>query len=342
MGRTVPSKLTAWLRAELGSGVWIPGLTAGALISLMAVFFALSIGSLIFSGDLAPYLANGLGIALVTQTIVLIVISLGSSVAGVTGSLQDTCGVILAAMAAALFGSLEAAGAEERLATVLVAIAVTTVLTGAFLWAVGFFRLGGLVRYVPYPVVGGFLAGSGWLLVRGSLSVMAGVPFTYEGLQAALQPERLVLWLPGALLAVVLLVAARRFRHFLVGPAILVGAFALFYLILPIVGLSVDEAAARGLLLAAPSPAPEAAAAVKLTWQSPVPALLAAVNWPAILGQAGNIAIVLVLAVVSLLLNVSGIELAIRRDTDLNRELRVAGAANLLSGLAVGRWAFSR
>jgi SulP family sulfate permease len=55
-----------------------------------------------------------------------------------------------------------------------------------------------------------------------------------------------------------------------------------------------------------------------------------------ILGQSGNIAIILILSLVSLLLNASGIELVIRRDVDLNRELRVAGVANLLSGLGGG------
>jgi SulP family sulfate permease len=34
--------------------------------------------------------------------------------------------------------------------------------------------------------------------------------------------------------------------------------------------------------------------------------------------------------------NASGIELATRRDIDLNRELRVVGLANILSGLGGG------
>ncbi len=340
MGRTVPARLAAWLRVEFGSGAWMPSLTTGLLIGLVEVFFALSVASLLFAGDLAPYLSYGLGIALATQIIVLTVISLGSSVPGVTGSLQDTSGVILAAMAAALFGSLGTASAEERLATVLVGIAVATLLAGAFLWMLGAFRLGRLVRYIPYPVIGGFLAGSGWLLVGGSFAVMTGLPLTVSGLQAALQPGQLALWLPGLLLALALLVALRRVRHFLTMPAILVGAFVLFYLVLLIVGLSVDEAAARGLLLATPSSGPAGAGAVQVAWQPLTPALLAAANLSAILGQWGNVLIVLVLTVVSLLLNASGTELAIHRDIDLNRELRVAGAANLLSGLGGGAVGF--
>ncbi len=32
-----------------------------------------------------------------------------------------------------------------------------------------------LIRFVPYPVVGGFLAGTGWLLFKGGIYVASGV-----------------------------------------------------------------------------------------------------------------------------------------------------------------------
>ena len=37
----------------------------------------------------------------------------------------------------------------------------------------GTFRLGNLARFIPYPVIGGFLAGTGWLLMKGGLAVAA-------------------------------------------------------------------------------------------------------------------------------------------------------------------------
>ena len=40
----------------------------------------------------------------------------------------------------------------------------------------GTFRLGNLARFIPYPVVGGFLAGTGWLLIKGGLRVAVGHP----------------------------------------------------------------------------------------------------------------------------------------------------------------------
>ena len=48
---------------------------------------------------------------------------------------------------------------------------VAMVLCGVvFLW-LGSRRRGNLIRFVPYPVVGGFLAGTGWLLFKGGIHV---------------------------------------------------------------------------------------------------------------------------------------------------------------------------
>ncbi len=306
----------------------LPGLTSGLLMGIKEVIFALSVGSLIFAGDLSPYLGYGIGMALVTQVVMLIGVSFGSSVSGVIGGLQDSSSVLLAVMAAALVGALPASISEDKLATVLVAIAVTTLLTGAFLWALGFFKLGELVRYIPYPVVGGFLAGTGWLLVRGSLGVMTGVPVGLANIVDLLQPDHLLMWVPGALLALILLFGLRTIKHYLAMPGILVGAFAMFYLVLLLTGVSADEAVGRGLLLGG--------ASGDALWQPLVPKNLLSADWMAILGQGGSIASILILSVVGLLLNASGIELAIRRDVDLNRELQAAGWANILSGLGGG------
>jgi SulP family sulfate permease len=315
-------------RDELQSQSLLPGMTSGVLIGIKEVIFALSVGSLIFSGDLAPYLPYAIGAALVTQVVMLVTISLGSSAAGVTGGLQDSPAVILAAIAAALVGTLSTVGPQGRLTTVLVCIAVTTLLTGLVFLALGFFKLGGLVRFIPYPVVGGFLAGTGWLLVQGSFGVMADLPLSLRDLPALIQADQLVLWLPGVLFALILLLSLRYTKHFLTMPAILIGAFVVFYLALLVTGTPISDAVDRDLLLGGMSG--------KATWQPLLPERLLSTYWMTILGQSGNIAIILILSLVSLLLNASGIELVIRQDVDLNHELRVAGVANLLSGLGGG------
>jgi hypothetical protein len=128
MTRTATTKLAHWLQDEFGSDRLLPGLTSGLLMGVTEVFAALSLGSLVFSGELAPYLPYGIGMALFTTAIMLITTSLTSRVPGVMGSTQNTSSVTLAVIAAGLAGTLSAAGTADKLTTVLVAIAVTTLL----------------------------------------------------------------------------------------------------------------------------------------------------------------------------------------------------------------------
>ena len=321
-------KLAHWLQDEFQSARLLPGLTSGVLIGISEIMFALSLGSLIFSGELAPYLPYGIGIALFTAAVMMIATSLTSAVPGVISSTQDSPSVILAVIAAGLVGTLSAAGTQDKLTTVLVAIAVTTLLTGAFFLALGFFKLGGLVRFIPYPVVGGFLAGTGWLLVQGSFGVMSDFSLTLANIPVLLRPDQLILWIPGVLLALALFFGLRRIHHLLAMPGILIGAIVVFYIVLLVTGTSIQTAIGRGLLLGLVSG--------QATWQPFALKDALSANWIAILGQGGNVATVLVLSVVSLLLNASALELAIHQDIDLNRELRAAGVANLLSGLGGG------
>ncbi len=63
--------------------------------------------------------------------------------------------------------------------------------------------------------------------------------------------------------------------------------------------------------------------------------MLANVDWQAVLFAGPTILSIAALSMVGLLLNISGLELAIGRDIEVNAELRSSGIANLLSG-AVG------
>ena len=317
-----------WLRSEFKPDIVLPNLSSGAIMGITEVIFAISLGSLIFSGELTRFISRGIGIVLFTAAVMMIVTSIGSKVPGVIGSTQDASSVILAVIAAALVGALSGAAPEDQLATVLVAIATATLLTGLFFVALGTFKLGGLVRYIPYPVVGGFLAGTGWLLAQGSFSVMAEFPLTWANISALLKPDQLILWVPGIIFALIVTFGVRRVKHVLALPGMLIGAILVFYLIFWVMGISIEEATQKGLLLGQISSG--------TSWKPLLPFELWSANWTAILNQSGNIAVILILSLVGLLLNASALELAIRRDVDLNRELRAAGYANIVSGMGGG------
>src|SRR5947207_8028997 len=59
---------------------------------------------------------------------------------------------------------------------------IVTLLTALTFLLLGTFRLGNLARFIPFPVVGGFLAGTGWLLLKGGIGVAAGTQVTFRKL----------------------------------------------------------------------------------------------------------------------------------------------------------------
>lgn len=326
--------MVARLRGGARPGRLVPGLVAGSVAGVLVIMAQTSFAVLIFAGDLAPYVSYGLGLTFLAAAVMNLVVAIGSSLPGVVANPQDGPAAILAASAAALAASLPAGSTEQEvLATILATIALMSLVAGAFFFLLGWFRQGGLVRYVPYPVVGGFLAGIGWLLVQGSFGVMAGAPLTLANAPALLRPDVLARWLPGLGIALVTLLVLRRWNHFLILPGLMLGAVGLFYVVVwvsgvPIPALRVHDGAGQGWLL---GPFPPGG-----LWQPLTPGLLRQAHWPSVLAQAGSAGTILVISAVSLLLNASSLELLARRDVDLNRELKAAGAANLLAGLGGG------
>ena len=327
MASTVLTRAAASFRKEMSSISLLPVLTAGGLIGFTEAIIVISFGSLIFSGGLSPYLSQGIGLALMSGFVILTLTALFSSARGVIGSVQDSTSVLMAVITASLVGSMTVSNSTNILPTVLVTIALTTLLSGLFLLGTGVFKLGELVRYIPYPVVGGFIAGTGWLLVQGSIGTMADYTLTIANIPNLLQPEQVLLWLPGVLIALVLFFGLRLIKTSLAMPVLLALLFGVFYLGLLVSGTSTEQAKDMGLLLGQVGQA---------QWQPFNPSLFAAADWNVIFGQAGNIAAVIAIALIGLLLNASSIELAIKKDVDFNRELRSAGIANVLSGFFGG------
>lgn len=64
--------------------------------------------------------------------------------------------------------------------------------------------------------------------------------------------------------------------------------------------------------------------------------LLTQIDWSAIIRQSANILAIITVSAISLLLNAQGLEISIDCDLEINRELRVAGIANILAGLVSG------
>jgi SulP family sulfate permease len=307
---------------------------AGLVSGMMGVLFDIAFAAFIFTGELERYLPIGVGTALCSAIIArLMAVSL-SSFPTLTADIDSLSIAILAISTATITSQLVSAEPEALLSTVLVTIALTTALTGVFLLTLGQLKVGSLVRFVPYPVIGGFLAGTGWLLLKGALDIMTEqVTVTMPGMRWV-EPEGLIHWLPGAAFALAVLYFSRRYQHWSVMPVSILGAIVLFYSWLLIGHISIEEAIAQGWLL---KPFRSG-----IIWQPLFlhPERLQQANWSVIFGQLGNVLTVAVISPVTILLNSSALELVTRSDLNLNQELRVTGLINLVSSSGGGMTSF--
>ena len=301
-----------------------PSLTAGVIAGITDVSLEISLAALIFSGVLAPFVGRGIGFILFGAFLVLLIGAITSPIPGTMNVPQDTPAAILALVAAGVVGKMADAPLENTFTTVVAAIIVTSLLTGLVFLIFGRFKLSGFARFIPYPVVGGFLAGTGWLLAKGGLSVMANMNLTLANFTHLFRTEVLVHWIPGLVFALALLLILRRSSHFLVIPGMLALSIGLFYVALALAGISISEAAVSGWLL---GPFDQEALFQPLTFAS-----LVQVNWVAIISQVDKIGAIIVLSLISLLLNASALEIAVKEDLDLNDELKSAGLANVVAG----------
>ena len=305
--------------------VWLPAATIGLIAGIDNLTAALAIAALLFSGPLASGLGLGVGVILLGGAVLALVVALRSTLPNSVALVQETSVAVLAA--AIVTGTADLAGpVEVKVATAVAILGVASIVTGALFWVTGRLGLGGLARFLPYPVVAGFLAGSGWLLVDGSMLMLTGQSVGWSFLDMAKDPQMLMQIAPAIVLALALHLALVRFNHPATVPAVMILAAILFFGTMAAAGLGIADARALGYL-----PKLAGDSGVEL----PSPAMLANIDWNVVLYASPTIVSIAALSMVGLLLNVSGLELAVGRDLDVNAELRSTGIANVMSG-AVG------
>jgi sulfate permease, SulP family len=313
-----------WINAR-----WLPEITSGLISGVLLITISVSFAALIFSGPLADSFINGAGLVLFGAFVVSLVIALTSSIPMIQSGPQDSPAAILALIAADIYRRMAGqATPMEFYATVVAAIIATTFLTGLVFLTLGRLRLGNLIRFVPYPVIGGFLAGTGWLLVLGAFGVLLGDTLDLAQAGSYFQSPVLWKWLSGTIFAVLMLALIRRYRHAWIFPAFIMFAIVVFYLFLLLSGGSIEAARSGGWLMGA-MPAGN-------IWSLQNLLVIDQVDWNALTGDVGSILTIILLGAIAILLNASGLELMTRNDVDFNRELQSAGLANILASFGGG------
>jgi SulP family sulfate permease len=297
----------------------------GGAASVLTVTFGLSYALLIFAGPLAPYLSYGVATTFISSAVLATVIALGSSLPFAIAGPESSTAAVTAILASTLVERMALADATAPLlAPVLITLGLSTIVTGIVLCGFGVTRMGRAIRYVPYPVVGGFLGATGCLLVFGAIRVITGQRLQLATLDRFANMLTLSELAAACAMALVLYLAWHRSRSTFGLPAILIGGIIFAHIAFWFAGISLAEAQAAGWTF---EPPPRVS--LMLPWSANE---ISRYPWYALPDLLGNVIAVIFVTATSTLFNTTGIEVASQREANLERELNVTGLANILSG----------
>ncbi len=301
-------------------------IASGALVGVLSLVFTVSYATILFSGPLEPFREYALAVGVASAIIFAVVGAVSASSPGSWWTNQAAPVALMALGGVELHAGMPDASAGSLVSTTLLLFTCASLAAGLLMLGAGLARVGHLAKFVPYPVIGGFLAATGLFLV-GRAAALALPAGTDPDLGAYLAHWQA--WVPyvGAGALIVLL---SRWMMPVVALLIAVALCTLsFWIYLALTGTTVADARAAGLLLDGNF---GAALPIGAAWDArfTAPDLAAvAAQWQVIVAVAG-------LSFLGLLMNSTALELQSDVSRDLNRDLRTGGIANLLSGAAGG------
>jgi sulfate permease, SulP family len=165
-------------KSELVGEFW-----GGLAAMLVAVPSAIAFGVTIYGPLGAGYAAQG-AIAGILGTVALGLVA--PALGGTRRLITAPCAPAAAVLAALALQLTEQDVAPER---ALALIALTGLLCGALQLIFGALRFGRLIKYMPYPVVSGYLSGVGLVIIVSQLPLLLAAPKEASFWQALAAPE---------------------------------------------------------------------------------------------------------------------------------------------------------
>lgn len=309
-----------FLRGKAGD--FARDLLAGLVASVLLIANIVSFGALMFHGDLSAGISTAIWAMLVGSCIGGVWIALTTSLPPLATGIDSPTGAVLVLLSASAGSRVIAAGGDPQTAvqTVMLIFTAATLVSGALLYGLGACRWGSYFRFVPYFVVGGFLAATGWLLIAGGVRMTTGrtlalgsLATRWTGIEAAK--------LGAAIAALMVLLAVRHFiKSAYAMPAALLVMCLAGAVVLRSLGLSDPQ---HGWYF--PS------LGTMTDWSPFRAARTSGLTWSMMPALVPQLLAVTTVTLISLVTKVSSIETARRTSGDLDRELRSHGVASLLA-----------
>ena len=295
---------------------------AGVVASVVLVANIVSFAALMFPGELSAGIPIAIWAMLVGSCIGGLWIAWSTSLPPLASGIDSPTGAVLVLLSATAGSAVMShdGNTQNAVHAVMLVFTAATFISGALLFALGAFRWASYFRFVPYFVVGGFLAATGWLLIVGGIRMTAGGSVALSKLSTA--------WtlnsgakLATAVAALLVMLSVRRWmRSAFAMPAAILAMAGTVAVVLRSVGLSEAE---HGWYL------PSLGSLAR--WEPFHATRATHLPWPSVLALAPEMLAAAIVALISLVTKVSTLEVARKTSGNLDLEFRAHGIASLVA-----------
>ncbi|MFO2484480.1 SulP family inorganic anion transporter [Legionella pneumophila serogroup 9] len=306
----------------------ILAILAGLVISIDNMISIVAFSSLIYQGALEIYIPLVINILAISVIIISASYLFMSSPPYAIAQLQDEAAILYSAMGLVIIKSMPSSSTNEAIfITILFMLGVTTCLTGLSFYFVGKFRFGNIIRYLPYPVICGFMAATGWLVLSGTFALLTGKAL-HQNWLVFFHKEEILLWAPGFIAGIVVYIFKEKLGYRYALQLMFISLVILFYALFYIFNLEYLVDPTEGYVLGPFNQSHIDSLMKPEIWQM--------IHYPFSMTLLNYIGLVILVSFIALLLNASSYELIVNKQLDLNKELRIAGIGNVFSGLLGG------
>jgi sulfate permease, SulP family len=309
-------------------------LSAGMILGMSAVIYALSYGALLFSGPWASFVAFGVSATLITAIFGALSSWLSPDRSFVGGPDSNTISVM-----ASLLATTSAFTSTQTPDFAVATVFVTAVLSALVFHLLARTGLSTGVRYIPFPVMAGFLAATGWLTCSGGLNMISDTPLSLDGwsrfIQNPYRPELMF----GLIVAITLLALAPRVKPAVLIPSVMLVAVVAVHTLFALGLCSTCDL--KSWLFPRPP---------VLSWMPPWEVSWGAELLSSLIQNLPSMLVISLVGALTILLSVASLELSFQREFAMDLVIRTHSVASLASGalggfmpiISVGRTTLNR
>jgi SulP family sulfate permease len=307
-------------------------LSLAMLSSVVTVLGTVAFAAMIFSGPLMKAVPLAFLTFLAGTALSGLLIGLFSRFYGNLSGAQDESAAILAAFASGL-ASMGVIDEGAAISTMFAVIVLSTASFGLVLLLLGALKLGKYTQLIPYPVVGGFLAGVGMLILSATIRFLSDITPTMDSLPQFLSWQMTLRWLPSLIAASLLYWGMNRVRNVLFLPIGLISILILFYTVTGTLSFSLDTLRESGFVFES---MPEGGVFDAMKRLS-----VSRIDWNVVLHALDEYGALILVCTIGASLATTALEIGAEIELEPNHELRAHGLANLAAALVGGIPAFT-